>query len=300
MAGLPIDSNPVQAWKIGTDDVIVTTNDSIDIFRHVVEKVKDTNGNETKETKEVTKLIKSIKDYKLSKTQPKINVSMRGIIGEQIAYTNDGTLAFIINPTNGVNDKILIMDTQTLEIVYELKIPGLQNMSSLIVDNDWLYVSAGGYSNGKQGKLVRVNIDQLDRDFLTKQQTIDFGYAPENGFWDMAINNGSYLALTAPTSISRYSYGGTASPSGNVYVFDLNDINELGEFKGKVVVLDSAKLGGTSGNKGKLPQYISSGTGDAEFVLSNSRDRNSGLMTIKLQTDDKGKSRIQIPSATHL
>ena len=72
LAGLPIDSNPVQAWKIGTDDVIVTTNDSIDIFRHVVEKVKDTNGNETKETKEVTKLIKSIKDYKLSKTQPKI------------------------------------------------------------------------------------------------------------------------------------------------------------------------------------------------------------------------------------
>lgn len=68
------------------------------------------------------------------------------------------------------------MDTQTLEIVHEIKIPNFStDLTSLAVDSGWLYVTSGTQWGNGSGRLLRINIDQLDVKFLQEYQQIDLG-----------------------------------------------------------------------------------------------------------------------------
>lgn len=61
---LPVASDPIQAWQIGIEDVILTTAKAIHIFRAVEEKENDKDVRKTK-------LVKSIENYQLGKNSEK-------------------------------------------------------------------------------------------------------------------------------------------------------------------------------------------------------------------------------------
>ncbi|TXT38223.1 MAG: hypothetical protein FD135_3044 [Comamonadaceae bacterium] len=101
----------------------------------------------------------------------------------------------------------------------------------------------------------------------------------------MAVNNGSYMALTSPITIGTLR--GRENISGNVYVLDLGKIDRNGRFPSSAVVtLESGSFPVARG--GKWPQYISAGQRDGEFILSSAKDYNSGLLSLKVALDDAG------------
>ena len=101
------------------------------------------------------------------------------------------------------------------------------------------------------------------------------------------LSVGSYLALTAPKvrdTITRF-WGG--SEPGNIYILDLGKIDrETGR-------LDSSALTVIKGSdfpngRGKQPQYVTSGNANGEFLLSNAKDYNDGVIAITVGTNENG------------
>ena len=127
-----------------------------------------------------------------NKGQP---LQLYGEYVRQIAFSDDGTLAFIA----GRENRIYVFDTMTQDIVATYRVDGAASpISSLLVNDGWLYV-AEGRSYGDAGvRLLRVNIDS-GPDFLKKQQTLSIpGTTAPFGVRDIAINSGRYLAVTVP------------------------------------------------------------------------------------------------------
>lgn len=271
----PSNSDPLEGWSLGTDDTLVTTAHSIDVFR-AGEKIADQPLN----VADLSLVAKVTED---EDGKP---LNFVGRYTDQIAYSNDGTLAYIA----GGNSSIYVFDTQTRSVVHTLHVKNSTvSLTSLAVVDGWLYVTEGSAYGETGGRLVRFNIDQLSIDFLNEkaQQVVLFDknvvIAPY-GFQDMAVNNGSYLALTAPQSPDRL-IGDIGSPKGNVYVLDLGKIEKNGK-AGTVVSIGADKF--TTKLKGKFPQYISSGQNDGEFLLSSGKSNGYGLIGLTVGVNDQG------------
>lgn len=108
LLGFPVDSAPVEAWTLGTDDTIVTTAHSIDVFG----KVKETDPNTQATTEKFGILAKATTD------EHGEALNLFGRYTDQIAYSNDGTLAFIA----GSKSNIYVFDTQTRSVVHTLHV----------------------------------------------------------------------------------------------------------------------------------------------------------------------------------
>ncbi|MCX6130865.1 MAG: polymorphic toxin-type HINT domain-containing protein, partial [Proteobacteria bacterium] len=136
------------------------------------------------------------------------------------------------------------------------------------------------------GRLMRINIDQLSSQFLREQQTVQFDGLAPYGFQDMAINNSSYLALTAPTGKDIITNSGFLPGQGNVYILDLGKIDLDGKIDNAAVV--SIKGNNFPQERGRVPTFISSGKNEGEFLLSSAKDYNNGLIGIKVGMDERG------------
>jgi hypothetical protein len=152
-----------------------------------------------------------------------------------------------------------------------------------------LYAIEGNSNGPTGGRLLRINIHQRSDAFLKEIQSIDLGVPAPYGFQDMALNNGCFLALTAPLSPNLTTGNGNGS-TGNVYILSLNKIDRNGQIDPPegvcgVVVIDATVF---PGNKGKVPTYISSGKNEGEFILSSAKDYNTGLMSLRVLQDDYG------------
>ena len=118
--------------------------------------------------------------------------------------------------------------------------------------------------------------------FKIQQQIKTEGMSVPLGFGDIAINSDRYMAVTAmPSHLSlTYYYSGQMVPQGNVYIIDLHSINNKGEITSPWVTLNASNL---PVNKGKAPQYVTSGYGVGEFLVSNAADMNSGALAVKAE-----------------
>ena len=210
---------------------------------------------------------------------------MWGKYGNQIVYSNDGTLAFVA----GAEGRIYVVDSQTLSVVHTIRLAnGLSSrIGDLQVVDGWLYVSERDNSGQGYSRLMRININQLSVDFLREQQRVQFSYDAPFGFADMAVNNGSYLALTAPKARDSISRSSGSIEAGNVYVIDLGKIDR------ETGLLDSNAVTTIKGSdfpsyRGKSPQYITSGNQNGEFLLSSGKDYNDGVVAITVGTDTNG------------
>ena len=151
-------------------------------------------------------------------------LQLSGTYTHQIVFSDDGTLAFIA----ARNSRIYVFDTMTQDVVSTYQVLGQSlgggsPISSLAVNDGWLYVVQGNNSGSGGGSILRINIDSGPA-FMTLQQTLNLpgvtaATAPL-GFRDVAINSGRYLAVTAPAMPTNLSRGG-ATVQGNVYVIDL-------------------------------------------------------------------------------
>lgn len=133
---------------------------------------------------------------------------------------------------------------------------------------------------------MRVNIDQMGSEYLREMQTIQLGVEAPLGFQDMAFNNGSYLALTAPRGSDVFWGFNTYTPIGNVYVIDIGKIDQYGRIDSSAIAtIDASKF---SNDRGQFPNYVTAGKNDGEFVVSASNSRNAGFVGITVGLDDHG------------
>ena len=258
---MPIDSDPVMADSAPpSTDTLVTTANAIEVFQPgsnlqplLLKTVTvDNQGNPLK---------------------------FAGSYTQQIVFSDDGTLAYIA----GSNDKIYVFDTETQDIVATYTVQGSDAPISALAFNDgWLYVAEGN-NYGGGGELVRVNVDETSPDFLNSQQTLDIpGVVAPYGFEGIAINGGRYLAVTAPAGQIPVTNGPVPAP-GNVYVIDLDGVGTADNIdSSNVAMLNLADY--PNSYLGKGPLYITSGNQTGQFLVSNSKDFDSGLAGITFGT----------------
>ena len=274
MSSIAVDSNPVEAWGLGTNKTLITTAHTIQVYQPQPAAENGAPG-------ALTRLLEVTKDEKGAELQ------LYGSYTDQIVFSEDGTLAFIA----AREGKIYVLDTQTLTVVHTLVLEGNSApITSLAISGNWLYATEGSAYGPVAGRLIRVNVDQMSRLFLREQQTIKFKSNAPLGFHDMAISNGSFLALTAskmPNSVSIYGQ----HVGGNVYVLDLWKIDRAnGTIDDKAIVeINDQNWPLTNGGKRDYaPRFITAGNGSGEFIVSSSKSTNNGLVGIKVSVDDKG------------
>ncbi|HEU6455810.1 MAG TPA: Ig-like domain-containing protein [Roseateles sp.] len=261
-AGDSIDSTPVEAWQEAAyTNSLVLSADAINIFADGSDKT--TLG-----------LVK-----KLTVDEQGRPLDFRGGRTDLVAFTEDGTLAFIA----GRNGRIYVMDTETQEVVHTLELQGSTgSLNSILVADGWLYV-AEGQAGG--GRLMRVNVDQTSAEFLRTQQQLRLmtGNLPL-GFGDMAVSFGRYLAVTALHQYDSVSNFPKPEP-GDVYIIDLATMTN-DAFVNNAIVLNSSNFPGQ--NVGRAPKYITAGTRPGEFLLSSSKDYDHGVTGITVNLDENG------------
>ena len=269
---LPTESNPIQAWSLGTDNILLTHRNEIVVMHPAARKAGAPSSGSTKEI-DILPIV-----ARVSKDENGDPLDFLGGREDQIAFTNDGTLAFI-----GARDgKIHVFDNQTLKIVHTIQTPNSRsNIVSMAVSGQWLYVAQS--ASGRENRLLRINIDQMSPDFLEQIQVITTPVSLEGeNLFGMALNNDSYLALTAPKG-SRFA---RSQESGKVFVLDINKIDENGILdKGAMFALGEAELGT---GQGRYAGYISSGKNNGEFLLSSMHDQDKGFSTLRVQVDKTG------------
>ncbi len=278
---LRVDSIPVEAWTVGTQDTLVTTGSGIDVFQDS----GYTSGTVTSTPANAPTLLKQVT------TDAQGNaLQLSGAYTNQIAFSDDGTEAFIA----GRNGRIYVFDTQTQDIVATVQLPyssSATSITSLTVNLGWLYVTEGSQYGATGGQLVRINIDQMSPDYLNVIQTLNLwptAFPAPYGYLDAAVNDGSYLALVAPTGPIPVT-NGPAPQQGNIYVLDLSQIADDGTFSSSAMVALPSSSYPTS-YTGKGPQYIESGTNAGQFLVSNSKDFDAGISSITFATDpDTGR-----------
>ncbi|MCB1944105.1 MAG: hypothetical protein KDI53_18990, partial [Candidatus Accumulibacter sp.] len=212
---------------------------------------------------------------------------------DQIAFSLDNRLMFVA----GMNGDIHVVDTATLKLAASFSV-GTANVSSLAVSGQSLYVAEGGhYDPAGRFRLLRVNIDETDANFLAVQQ-LDLppavsGRNAPYGYIDLAVTHGvhSYLAVTASTQPLSISSGRSQPDGGHVFILDLD---QLVERSGHLATsgADAFLNVDFPGQQGKGPQFISSaGIKDntLRLVLSDALDHNAGLATLSIALSDTGR-----------
>ncbi|MDH3210065.1 MAG: Ig-like domain-containing protein, partial [Burkholderiaceae bacterium] len=274
--GFPSDSNPVQAWSLGYGDTLVTTAHSVNVLRS-----DPANG-------QLTPLAQVTQD---EQGQP---LNFYGRYTDQIAFSNDGALAFIA----GTGSNIYVFDTQTLSVVHTLHVVGsAAPLTSLAVNDGWLYVTEGSSYGPTAGRLMRINVNPMDQNFLLEQQSVRFQANAPYGFQDMAVSNGSYLALTAPTQRNSVTQLSGSKQSGNIYILDLGKIERDGAVPSSALVALEAGNFPVTG-RGSVPQYISAGLNEGEFLLSSAKDHSAGLIGFRAKLDGKGNLTGEVATTT--
>ncbi|MDK2126880.1 tandem-95 repeat protein [Parachitinimonas caeni] len=257
--GMTIDSPAIEAWTAGVPTTVVTTKDSIEIF---APKDKATSSNSAPIAL-LGEITKNERGYPL-------DLGRHGTTN--VAFSQDGTLAFVAGATR----QIYMVDTLTRKVTYTLQLENIDEgrITSLIRGDDWLYVTLAAHE-GRPGSVVRINIDPNRGTFLKHQQRLasQLEEKPDN-YLGMAINAGSYLAITAQ--------------SGKVHIIDLNQINADGYIdpRGKLTVTSDQY---SREQRGKAPWFVTSGPQDGEFIVSNKFDASNGLGVIRVKTDPSGQ-----------
>jgi hypothetical protein len=279
--GFPTDSDPIQAWQLGNDTTLVTSARAIHILRHEQQPLLDSTGAPVKRSDGTVQTILTVQRIAGTITtdergQP---LALFGRYTDQITYSNDGAFAFVA----GAGGKIYVLDTQTQRIVHTPTLSGgAAPLRSIVVVDDWLYAIEGSDAGEVAGRLLRVNINPLSDDFLAEIQNIKFEADAKLGFIDMAVSNGSYMALTAPKSAWALRPV-NAGQSGNVYIIDLGKIDKNGRVGDKAIAtVDASKF---KPHSGRAPHYVTAGRADGEFLLSSARDKHEGLITIRAGID---------------
>ncbi|QNM95070.1 tandem-95 repeat protein [Chitinimonas koreensis] len=221
------------------------------------------------------------------------SVFVGGSKGDQIAFSEDQRLMFIA----GMQGDIHVVDTALMKLVYTLKV-GTCNISSLAVADGWLYVGEGGYGGaGADYRLLRVNLDETDKNFMQIQQVkLPPSVSGENapaGYVDFAVVQGehSYLAVTASKLNLGISMAFPPRVSGNVFILDLDEIVVV---KGQADATSAKafkQVSFTDPTHGRGPQFISSAGivgGQLRLLLTDAFDYNSGLSTVTIAIGEDG------------
>ncbi|MCB1967308.1 MAG: hypothetical protein KDI64_15080, partial [Candidatus Accumulibacter sp.] len=224
------------------------------------------------------------------------NGNPAGISGsktDQIAFSLDNRLLFVA----GAYGDIHVIDTATMTLATSFSV-GTANVSSLAVSGQSLYVAEGGYHDpGGKYRLLRVNIDETDADFLSIQQLVlpaaVSGRNAPYGYVDMALTHGAhtYLAVTASQQSLGVSMARSQPDGGKVFILDLDHLRES---NGRLVATgpDAFLQVDFPARQGKGPQFISSAGikgNTLRFLLSDAFDQDAGLATLTVELSDSGK-----------
>ncbi|MDH3460875.1 MAG: polymorphic toxin-type HINT domain-containing protein, partial [Burkholderiaceae bacterium] len=144
---------------------------------------------------------------------------------------------------------------------------------------------------------MRINVNPMDQNFLLEQQSVRFQANAPYGFQDMAVSNGSYLALTAPTQRNSVTQLSGSKQSGNIYILDLGKIERDGAVPSSALVALEAGNFPVTG-RGSVPQYISAGLNEGEFLLSSAKDHSAGLIGFRAKLDGKGNLTGEVATTT--
>ncbi|WP_374352805.1 Ig-like domain-containing protein, partial [Chitinimonas sp.] len=211
---------------------------------------------------------------------------------DAIAFSLDKRLMFIA----GKGGQIHVMDTATLKLVQSISLAGSSaSLSALAVSGHWLYVAEGGdYQAKGGGRLMRINIDETDDDFLKNEEIVlpdDLkGEHARTGYRDLAVIEGahSYLAVTCEERV----FAREARKPGNVFVLDLDKLSR----KGKALTAANDALCRVEFPNDKLtgnaPMYIESAgiaDGKLRFMLTNSYDDNAGFCAVTVALQGAGQ-----------
>ncbi|ROZ61645.1 Ig-like domain-containing protein [Ramlibacter sp. WS9] len=215
-------------------------------------------------------------------------LQLAGYRTEPVAYMADASLAFVA----GRDGRVYVVDMLNRTVAKTLVLGGSSagtNIVSLAVANGWLYAAEGSNYAAGSGRLMRISVDPVAQDFLHGQQQLSLGgLSAPMGFGDMAVSMDRYLAVTslrAPLTVS----GGSNVERGNVYVIDLEALDENGAAstgEAAVVTLDAAKLGAQ--DVGRAPQYVTAGLFPAEFVISSAKDHSRGISSVRVALNEQG------------
>ncbi|HEV6968357.1 Ig-like domain-containing protein [Roseateles sp.] len=222
---------------------------------------------------------------------------LTGLKTDALAYGTNDRVVFVAGA-----GKIYMIDMLSHKLVYTLQLPGsTANISALAVAGDWMYVAEGAsYGDGSGARLMRVNINSKDPQFLTEVQQLNLPgsiVAGPSGFVDLAVSAGRYLAVTAPKERAT-RIGFRATEKGDVFVIDLEAMDKAWEKQVKdsqgadrtlrvqdadVKLIDFA----TSGmpRTGQVPYYVSAGPEAGQFVVSTSGAYNQGFAAFTAKRD---------------
>jgi len=199
--------------------------------------------------------------------------------------------------------KIYMIDMVTRKLTYTLTVGDAgTNITSLVVAGDWLYVAEGsGYGLAGTPRLLRVNVNGKDPRFMQQVQQLHLpaNLPPgPNGFLDMAVSAGRYLAVTAPVDkFTRFGFG--SREKGGVYIIDLEAMedayeDQLAATEGADTALRVAEedvkvldFGNVAARTGQLPYYIDNGPQDGQFVMSTTQAYNKGFAAVTVSRDEE-------------
>jgi hypothetical protein len=253
-----IDSPVVQGWKTGTDETLVTTSNAINMFV----------GIEPDSSTSPTNSAPISLQYQITKTAAGDNLQIARGGTSTIAFSEDGTLAFI----GGEGRKVYVLDTLTHSVVYTIQLNLLVTgrVSSLVTANGWLYVATTSDATGP-GCLVRVDCSAEDDDYLQRQVVLQMRDAQTSGgYRGLAVNTDSYLAVT--------------TVNGAVDIINLSLITKDGLIEDMTTLVHSDPRS----TQNKNPTFVTAGTGDGEFMVSNTKDWDNGLAIVNVGMDSRG------------
>ena len=172
------------------------------------------------------------------------------------------------------------------EIVYTIQVQyPVNGITSLAVAEGWLYVAEGS-NYGGGGQVTRINVDQYTEDCMVRQQRLNLDlYPAPDGYLDMAVSFGRYLAITVPQDRITPTVGPNPHVGG-LLVIDLEKENSFGELDGGTQWLgaDNWPVQGA----GRDPQFVSAGINPGEFLVSSAYDHNHGLTTLRWDLEADG------------
>ncbi|MBW8890894.1 MAG: hypothetical protein JF617_01495, partial [Burkholderiales bacterium] len=222
---------------------------------------------------------------------------LTGLKTDALVYGTDNRVVYVAGA-----GKIYMIDMLSHKLVYTLQLPSsTANITSLAVAGDWMYVAEGAsYGDGSASRLIRVNINSKDPQFLKEIQQLNLPEgisAGPSGFVDLAVSGGRYLAVTAPEERAT-RIGFAARKKGDVFVIDLDTMEKAWEKQVKdskgadrklrvqdadVKVIDF----NTSGKPrtGQVPYYVSAGPQAGQFVVSSAAAYNQGFAAFTAKRD---------------
>ncbi|HEY8879876.1 MAG TPA: tandem-95 repeat protein [Roseateles sp.] len=222
---------------------------------------------------------------------------LTGLKTDALIYGTDNRVVYVAGA-----GKIYMIDMISHKLVYTLQLPGsTANIASLAVAGDWMYVAEGAsYGNASSARLMRININSKDPQFLKEIQQVNLPggiTAGPSGFVDLAVSAGRYLAVTAPKERAT-RIGFAAREKGDVFVIDLTSMDKAWERQVKdskgadrtlrvqdadVMIIEFSSSG--KPRTGQVPYYVSAGPEAGQFVVSSAAAYNQGFAAFTAKRD---------------